>query len=85
LSTEWLDFRGEPVARHAQAEIRLSVERSILRRQEFERRTSSGGRTVRNIQRKESFEVSQNQQREIHPGGIGIIPDHQIWEKLHGG
>jgi hypothetical protein len=37
LSTEKLSCGGGPVARHAQAEIRLSVEKSILRRKKFER------------------------------------------------
>jgi hypothetical protein len=38
---------------------------------------------VRNIQREDSFKVSQINEK-IHLGGIGIIPDCQIWEKLHG-
>jgi hypothetical protein len=46
----------------------------------FKKEQSLGGRVARNIEREDSFEVSQNQQREIHPGGIGIIPDHQIWK-----
>jgi len=32
----WLDFIGELAARRTQTRIRLSVESSILRRQEFE-------------------------------------------------
>jgi hypothetical protein len=65
--------------------IRLSVKRNILRRQEFEEEQVSGGRVARNIQKKDSFEVSQNYPSEICLGGIGIIPNCQIWKELHEG
>jgi hypothetical protein len=63
--------------------FRLSVEEHILRRKSS-RGTSSGGRVTRNIQREESFKVSQELSSKIHPGWIGIIPDCQIWESWHG-
>jgi hypothetical protein len=60
LSTEKLSCGGGPVARHAQAEIRLSVEESILRRKSSEKNKLRRRERTRNIQREESFKVSQN-------------------------
>jgi hypothetical protein len=40
---------------------------------------------ARNLQKENSFKVFRNQQSEIHSEGIKVVPDRQIWEKLHRG
>jgi hypothetical protein len=71
LSREKLISGEGPVARCAQDDIRLSVEKECSKEVKVRGRTSSGGRVAVNIQREESFKVSQNQQKNIHPGGLG--------------
>jgi hypothetical protein len=84
LSTEKPSCGGGPVAKSAQAEIRISVERSILRRQEFEEEQAQEDEWRKLLKGRSPLSFSQNQQIEIRLGRTGIIPDHQIWGEMHG-